>query len=62
MFAWRDIKGIDVKGARLVVTPTDGSKPTVAYVNPRQVGQPAFQSLGSLLAERLDTSRGYQVD
>ena len=62
VFNWRDIAGIDVKGARLVVSPVDGGKPTVAYVNPRQVGQPSFQSLGSLLAARLDASRGYRVD
>ena len=29
---------------------------------PRQIGQPAFQTLGSLLAARLDASRGYRVD
>lgn len=62
VFAWRDIKGVEVKGARLVVSPSDGGKPTVAYVNPRQVGLPSFQALGGLLAERLDASRGYRVD
>jgi hypothetical protein len=59
VFAWRDIKGVEVKGARLVVTPSDGGKPTIAYVNPRQVDRPSFQALGTLLAERLDASRGY---
>ena len=62
VFSWHDIAEIDVKGARLVINPVDGSKPTVAYVNPRQIGQPAFQTLGSLLAARLDASRGYRVD
>lgn len=62
VFAWRDIKGVEVKGARLVVTPSDDSKPTIAYVDPRQVGQPSFQALGTLLAARLDASRGYRVD
>ena len=62
VFHWRDIKGIDVRGARLVVSPIDGSKPTIAYVDPRQVGQPSFQAMGTLLAERLDASRGYGVE
>ena len=62
VFSWRDIKGIDVRGSRLVVTPIDDSAPTVAYVDPRQVGQPSFTALGTLLAERLDASRGYGVD
>ena len=62
VFNWRDIAEINVKGARLVVSPVDGSKPMVAYVNPRQIGQPGFQALGSLLAARLDASRGYRVD
>jgi hypothetical protein len=62
VFSWRDISAIDVRGARLVVTPIDGGRPTVAYVNPRQVGQPSFRALGRLLAERLDASRGYHVD
>lgn len=62
VLSWRDIAGIDVKGARLVITPVDGSKPTVAYVDPRQVGQPSFQALGTLLAARLDASRGYRVE
>lgn len=62
VFSWRDIAEINVKGARLVVTPVGGGRPTVAYVNPRQVAQPSFQALGSLLAERLDTSRGYRID
>jgi hypothetical protein len=62
VFSWRDIAEINVKGARLVVTPVGGGRPTVAYVNPRQVTQPSFQALGSLLAERLDASRGYRID
>lgn len=62
VFHWRDIKAIEVKGAKLVITPIDGSRPTVAYVNPQQVGQQSFQRLGTLLAERLDASRGYRVD
>ena len=62
VFNWRDIAAIDVKGARLVVTPVGGGRPTVAYVNPRQVAQPSFQAVGTLLAERLDASRGYRVD
>jgi hypothetical protein len=62
VFSWRDIADIKVKGARLVVTPVGGGRPTVAYVNPRQVAQPSFQAVGSLLAERLDASRGYRVD
>jgi hypothetical protein len=62
VFGWRDIKGIDVRGARLVISPIDDGKPTIAYVNPRQVGQPSFQALAALLAERLDASRGYRVD
>lgn len=62
VYAWRDVSSIEVKGARLVVTPTDGSQPTVAYVDPRQVRQPSFQALGTALAERLDASRGYRVD
>lgn len=62
VFSWRDIAAINVKGSRLVVSPIDGSKPTVAYVEPRQVGQPSFQALGALLAARLDASRGYTVD
>jgi hypothetical protein len=62
VFSWRDIAEINVVGARLVVTPIDQSKPTVAYVNPRQVDQPSFRVLGTLLAERLDASRGYRVD
>lgn len=62
VFSWRDIAEINVKGARLVVTPVGGGRPTVAYVNPRQVAQPSFQALGSLLAERLDASRGYRID
>lgn len=62
VFSWRDIKGIDVRGARLVVTPIDDSPPTIAYVDPRQVAQPSFRALGTLLAERLDASRGYGVD
>jgi hypothetical protein len=62
VFSWRDIAEINVKGARLVVTPVGGGRPTVAYVNPRQVAQPSFQTLGSLLAERLDASRGYRID
>jgi hypothetical protein len=62
VFSWRDIKSIDVRGARLVVSPIDGGKPTVAYVNPRQVGQPSFREMGALLAERLDASRGYGVE
>lgn len=62
VYDWRDIAAIDVKGARLVVSPVDGSRPTVAYVDPRRVGQPSFQLLASTLAARLDTSRGYRVD
>ena len=62
VFSWRDIADIKVKGARLVVTPVGGGRPTVAYVNPRQVAQPSFQAVGSVLAERLDASRGYRVD
>ncbi|HEY5979260.1 MAG TPA: hypothetical protein VIT41_06450 [Microlunatus sp.] len=62
VFSWRDIAAIDVKGARLVVTPVGGGRPTVAYVNPRQVAQPSFQAVGTLLAERLDASRGYRAD
>ncbi|GAA3705670.1 hypothetical protein GCM10022204_24010 [Microlunatus aurantiacus] len=62
VFSWRDIAEINVVGARLVVTPIDQSRPTVAYVNPRQVEQPSFRALAMLLAERLDASRGYRVD
>ena len=62
VFSWRDIAEINVKGARLVVTPVGGVRPTVAYVNPRQVAQPSFQAVGTLLAERLDASRGYRID
>lgn len=62
VFSWRDIAEIDVKGARLVVTPVGGGRPTVAYINPRQVAQPSFQAVGTLLAERLDASRGYRID
>ncbi len=62
VFNWRDIAEITIKGARLIVTPVGGGRPTVAYVNPRQVAQPSFQAVGSLLAERLDASRGYRVD
>lgn len=62
VFNWRDIAEVEVKGARLVVSPVDGSKPTIAYVNPRQISRPGFQALGSLLAARLDASRGYRVD
>lgn len=62
VFSWRDIKGIDVQGARLVVTPIDDGPPTIAYVDPRQVSRPSFQALGTLLAARLDASRGYGVD
>ena len=62
VFSWRDIAEINVKGARLVVTPVGGGRPTVAYINPRQVAQPSFQAVGTLLAERLDASRGYRVD
>lgn len=61
-FSWRDIAEINVDGARLVVSPIDKSRPTVAYVNPRQVDQPSFRTLGTVLAERLDASRGYRVD
>jgi hypothetical protein len=62
VFSWRDIAEINVKGARLIVTPVGGGRATVAYVNPRQVSQPSFQAVGALLAERLDASRGYRVD
>jgi len=62
VFSWRDIAEINVKGARLVVSPVGGGRPTVAYVNPRQVAQPSFQAVGTLLAERLDASRGYRID
>ena len=62
VFSWRDIAEINVKGARLVVTPVGGGRPTVAYISPRQVGQPSFRAVGTLLAERLDASRGYRLD
>ncbi|HEU5484387.1 MAG TPA: hypothetical protein VFU98_05725, partial [Microlunatus sp.] len=62
VFSWRDIKGIEVKGARLVITPVDDSPPTIAYVDPRQVSSPSFRALASLLAARLDASRGYGAD
>jgi hypothetical protein len=62
VFSWRDIKSIEVSGARLVISPIDDGKPTVAYVDPRRVGQPSFQAMGTVLAERLDASRGYRVD
>lgn len=62
VFGWRDVASIDVKGARLVVTPRGGGRPTVAYVDPRQVDQPSFRALATLLAARLDASRGYQID
>ncbi|HEY5784495.1 MAG TPA: hypothetical protein VIT65_06950 [Microlunatus sp.] len=62
VFSWRDIAEINVKGARLIVSPVGGGRPAVAYINPRQVAQPSFQAVGTLLAERLDASRGYHVD
>lgn len=58
---WQDVAGIEVQGPRLVITPTDGGRPVVAYVDPRQVGQPSFQALATLLAARLDASRGYDA-
>ena len=39
-----------------------GTDTTIAYVDPRQVGAPSFQAMGTLLAERLDASRGYGVE
>jgi hypothetical protein len=60
VFSWRDVKAISVEGARLVVVPVDGSRPTIAYVDPRQVERPSFQSLATLLRDRLDASRGYR--
>ncbi len=45
-FSWRDIAEINVVGARLVVTPIDQSKPTVAYVNPAAGGPAVVPGAG----------------
>ncbi|MDN5804462.1 MAG: hypothetical protein L0H26_07750, partial [Microlunatus sp.] len=59
VLSWRDIKEVNVTGARLVVVPIDGSRPAVAYVNPRQLRRPSFQNLAVMLRDQLDASRGY---